>query len=1089
MNCRENSHLWNPAFLCLKYRTITFVLTILAVIYGIYAFYHLGRLSYPDFTIKKAMIVTHFPGASPKEMEELVTDVIEEAVQSIREIREITSQSQAGVSYVTVEILPTVREGELPQVWDFLRKKMRDIQGRLPYGCARPIVNDSFGDVYGIYYALTCNEEFARGKSQAQQLNWLKEQGRWLKKELLNIREAPDIARIDFYGVQKEVIHLEIPQSKLATQGIAPRRIMQELENQSLILDAGSVRIGNDFVRISPTGEFTTLESILNIVVSDSSGESVITLGDLVERDHLQRENQDPPTTLFRFNGRPAIAMGLSAKKDGNIVFMGEDIHEMLEELKTTQWPDGLELNVISNQAQEVTRTVNEFSVNLYKSLGIVMLLLFIFMGWRCGLILGFVLLLTILGTFIGMYFCGISLQIISLGALILALGMMVDNGIVILEEIIILRRQGFSQQLAAIKAVEKCQFPLLGATVIVILAFAAIGFAPDNIGEFCASLFQVVALALAMSWLTAVTILPFLCVYFLQEPKKEDGKAPNSALILSHVLPFFPFQWFSLILPLLPFRFRGPFWNSDWFFRMYRRIVETALKFRWGVLGMTGALLAVAVIGFTRIPSSFFGDSTRNQFYIDYYRAEGTAIEVTAEDTRKIEEFLLKTPGVQDTSTFIGSGSLRFVRNYEPHNPSSCFAQILITASDWREIPRIAGEVRKFIAENLPDGMPMVRCFREGPPVQYAVELQIRGREAEELRRLADVVKGTFCLTPETQELRDDWRQKVMALRPEIWEDAVKKAGFSRAEISRAVHTSLQGMTVGWFRLGEDNIPIQWRLPMAERTDVENLGSLQIYSSTLRSFLRLDQLAYNIANLEYEDPILHRVNRKPAITIQCNTNGIPASVLQKKFAEQLEKEKFQLPPGYEMEWRGEWEARRKGTVPLARNFPVCLLGMFLICVAMYNHLRQPTLIFLTVPFSVIGATLGLFLSGNTFDFLCIPGFLGLCGILIKNSIVLVTDTDHARRRKENSDWDAVVETAISRFRPVMLASGTTILAILPLLTDRFYGALAAVVVGGLFCGTLLILIVLPVLYAVAHGIEQEGKQKWKWFFPHKNPT
>ncbi|MDO4630456.1 MAG: efflux RND transporter permease subunit, partial [Planctomycetia bacterium] len=514
--------------------------------------------------------------------------------------------------------------------------------------------------------------------------------------------------------------------------------------------------------------------------------------------------------------------------------------------------------------------------------------------------------------------------------------------------------------------------------------------------------------------------------------------------------------------------------WYGDWYYHVYRWVVETALKFRWLTLGITSILLTVAVVGFLRIPSSFFGDSTRNQFYIDYYRAEGTAIEVTAEDVRNIEEFLLKTPGVQDTSAFIGSGSLRFVRNYEHHHPSSCFAQILVTVSDWREIPRIASDVRKFMAEKLPDGMPLMRYFREGPPVKYAVELQIRGREAKELHRLADVVKGVFSQIPETRELRDDWRQKVMVLRPEIREDAVKKAGFSRAEISRAVHTSLQGMTVGWFRLGEDNIPIQWRLPTAERTDVGNLGSLQIYSSTLRSFLRLDQLAYHIANLEYEDPILHRVNRKPTITVQCNAaDGVPASVLQKKLAEELEKGHFQLPPGYEMEWRGEWEACRKGTVPLVRNFPISLLGMFLICVAMYNHLRQPTLIFLTVPFSVIGAALGLFLSGNTFDFLCIPGFLGLCGMLIKNSIVLVTDTDHARRRQENTDWDAVVEAAVSRFRPVMLASGTTILAILPLLTDRFYGALAAVIIGGLFCATLMTLVVLPVLYAVFHGVKR----------------
>lgn len=1028
----------NPAAFCLKQKTITLSLVLLVILYGIYAYQHLGRLSYPDFTIKTAMITTHYPGASPAEVEELVTDVLEEAIQSMSEVQEITSQSQAGVSYITVEMLPTLKSKQLPQIWDFLRKKMADVQPKLPQGCAKPIVTDDFGDVYGIYYALTCTEAFAQGKTQAEQLRWLKEQGRWLKKELLNIREVRDIAKIDFYGIQQEVIYLEIPLTKLATRGVIPYRIMQELETQNVIVDAGDVRIGSDSVRISPTGEFVSLDSILNIVVSDSAGESVITLGDLVNKDRLFRETQEPPTTLFRFNGKPAIAMGISTKAGGNVVFMGSDLDRMLQNLRENQWPGGLELHIISDQAHSVTEAVDAFLVNLYESLGIVILLLMLFMGWRSGLLIGLVLLLTILGTFIIMFFCGITLQIISLGALIIALGMLVDNAIVVLEETLIAIQKGVPRQDAAIDAVGKSQFSLLGATLIAILAFAAIGFAPDNIGEFCASLFQVLAISLSMSWVTAVTVLPLLCVSFLPDPKEIKAD---------------PYDTF--------------------FYRVCRRIVELALDHRWLCLGVTLLLLVGSVEGFRHIPNSFFGNSNRNQFFIDYWRAEGTAIEVTAADTYQIETFLLTLPGVRNTSAFIGSGSLRYILSYEHRDPASCFSQILVTVDDWKKIPEISEKVRTFMTTRFPDAKPQVRYFREGPSVSYAVELEFRGRNAAQLHRLANRAREIFAQFPETIELRDDWRQKVMLLRPEIRDDFVKKAGLNRAQISQSIHTSLKGMTVGWYRIGEENIPIQWRLPALERADVGNLGDIQVYCSSLHHFLRLDQLAYHLTNLEYEDPILRRVDRKPAITVQCNAQGIPASVLRGKIIQALKEADFQLPPGCEMTWRGEYEASSKGTGPLARIFPVCLLGMFLICVALFNHLLQPVIIFLTIPLSMIGVTLGLLFTGHSFEFLCIPGFLGLTGMLIKNAIVLVSAADSARISGEFSAWDAVVSTSVSRVRPVILASGTTVLGIAPLLGDTFYGALSAVIVGGLLAATLLTLLILPILYASFHRIQR----------------
>lgn len=1054
----------NPASFCLQQKTITILLTVLAVFFGFYAYAHLGRLSYPDFTAKTAMITTRFPGASPAEVEELVTNVLEEALQSMNEVEKITSRSEAGVSYIRVEVFSSVRSRELPQIWDFLRKKMKDVQPQLPAGCAEPVINDDFGDVYGIYFALTCTESFARGKTQADQLRWLKEQGRWLKKELLNLNRVHDVARIDFYGIQPEVIYLEIPQAKLATQGILPFRIMQELENQNQLVDAGNVRVGNDSVRISPTGAFVSLENILGIMVSDSTGESVISLGDLVEKDHLVRETLEPPTTLFRFNGRPAIAMGISTKKGGNVVFMGDDISRLLQTLRRDQWPEGLEIHTISDQARNVTEAVDAFLMNLCESLGIVVVLLMIFMGWRSGLLIGAVLLLTILLTFLVMYLCGIALQIISLGALVIALGMLVDNAIVVLEESLLSVQRGVSRETSVLLAVKKNQFPLLGGTSIAILAFAAIGFVPDSIGEFCVSLFQVLAISLTMSWVTAVTVLPLLSVWFLPVPKTAPEKAQK-------------------ISP-------KPVYGS-FFYHVYRSGLSFALDHRWCVVGGTVLLLVLAFWAFGKIPGSFFGNSARNQFLINYWRVEGTAIELTDADTRKIEAFLLTLPGVKSTSAFVGSGSLRFILTYEYRVPASCFSQILVTVEDWRQIPEIAAQAREFMRQNFPNAAPQVRFFREGPDVAYSIELEFRGANADELRRLANQTKAIFAQFPETIELRDDWRQKVMVLRPELREDFVKKAGLSRAEIARAIHTSLKGMTIGWFRAGEENIPICWRLPAEERADVSRLGGIQIYCANLRTFLRLDQLAYHLTRLEYEDPILRRVNRKPAIKVQCNARGVPASVLRKRLEEAIQTADLKLPPGCEMTWRGEFEELNKGTKPIIRTFPLCLLGMFLICVGMFNRLLQPVLIFLTAPLCIIGGALGLWFTGHSFEFLCIPGFLGLSGILIRNAIILVGETDRTRGQNagkctqerdpekspvnpEKTDRDVLIGTAVSRFRPVMLASGTTILGILPLLDDAFYGALSAVLVGGLLVATLLTLVVLPVFYSLAHGIHEK---------------
>lgn len=1028
----------NPAQFCMKRKKVVAVAVGALFFYGLYAFEHLGRLSYPDFTIKTAMITTRYPGATPEEVEWQVTDLIEQTVQSMSEFDNVKSNSLAGISYVTVEMLPTLPSRELPQVWDNLRKKIRDMREQLPEGCGSPIVNDGFGDVYGIYYALTCRDTTLR---EADQLRFLKEQARWLKKELLDVDAIRDIAKIDFYGIRQEVIYLEIPQSRMAARRISPQKIALELSRQNQIVSSGHVRMGEDYVRITPTGEFRTLDNILETVLSDSEGRSILTLRDLIETKTIQREMLEPPTTLFRYNGKPAIAIGFATRPGGNVVFMGEDLNRKMAVLQATQWPENLEIGIIFDQAKKVTEAVHLFTLNLYESLGIVVGILMLFMGFASGLIVGLILLLTILGTFIVMYFCGITLQVISLGALIIALGMLVDNAIVVLETTLQNLRQGKTREEAAVQAVAKTQWPLLGATLIAILAFAAIGLAPDNIGEFCVSLFQVLAISLLLSWLTAVTVLPILCVWML--PARFSVSLPKDG------------------------------YNTP-FYRFYRQSLDFLLHHWQAVLVVVAIMTALSINGFGKIPELFFGDSTQNYCFIDYWRAEGTAIEVTAADTARLEAFLLQQPEVVNIASFIGSGSLRYILSYEHRDANSCFSQILIAVQDYRQLPALTARIQDFLRDHFPDAMPQVRFFREGPAVSYAIELEFRGKEAWILHQLADQAKKIFARYPATVELRDDWRQQVKVLRPAILQAVARRTGIDRAAISQAMEAALEGTLVGYFRNQEDLIPILWRLPARERSDVGNLGEIQVYSPTLGVFIPLEQIAESPIRLTSEDPILRRVNRKPAIQVQCNSRGMPASVLREKLARELEQA-LKLPPGYEMRWRGEYEAANKGKEPIARIFPFCLGGMFFICLSLFGHFRQPIIIFLTLPLAFIGVTGGLLWLGRPFEFLCIPGFLGLSGMLIKNAIILVEDTDRVRAAGV-PDYQAVLDVAVRRMRPVVLASGTTILGMAPLLGDVFYGGLAATMVGGLLVGTGLTLVVLPIFYILAFRIKLTEK-------------
>ena len=647
----------------LKNRVVIVFATILMIIAGIVSYINIGRLADPTFKIKIALIATPYPGASPKEVENEVSDVLEEAVQELSELDYVESVSQEGLSLVYVNLKDTVGPDQIQQVWDKLRRKINDARSKLPPGCLAPIVNDDFGDVYGIYFAITGDK-----CSYAE----LKDYSEFLKKKLLLVN---DVAKIDLWGLQEENIFIEINRAKIANLGIEPSQIQGVINSQNLVEPAGKIKVGSEYIRFQPTGNLVTEDVIGELLLSNAEGK-LIRIKDVAK---ITRGYAFPPSKILRYNGQKAIGLGISVEAGGNVVNMGKAVKQCLADFKDTL-PEGMSINIINFQADRVTKALDVFVENLIEAIVIVIVLLLIFMGFRAGVIMGVVLLLTILGTFIGMYIKEIELQKMSLGALVIALGMLVDNAIVVADGFMIKRQLGLPREQAAIETVNETQWPLLGATLIAILAFTAIGFSPGNTGEFCRSLFWVMAISLFLSWILAITITPLLCIWFLPEPKNQEA---------------------------MPFQSKP--------YKLYRRFLHFCIYNRFKTILVLVAMVAAAIYGFTHIPPAFFNVSGRNQFYIDYWRPESTHISETSNDVKKIEDFIRKQENVKCVTSFIGEGSLRYLLSYNYQSPNSSYAQLLIETESLEVIPKLIDKTILSSKRSFLILMPKQDVFRKG--------------------------------------------------------------------------------------------------------------------------------------------------------------------------------------------------------------------------------------------------------------------------------------------------------------------------------------------------------------------------------------
>ena len=1014
----------NSAELAIQKKTVTLVLCAVIIGGGILAYENLGRLEDPEFTIKSAVVTTAYPGATPMEVAQEVTDEIETAIQQLPQLKRVTSISKAGLSIITVEIKDNYDKHTLPQVWDELRRKVRDVQPKLPPGVLSPVVNDDFGDVYGILLAVA---------GEGYTYEELKEYVEFLRRELLLVK---DVSKIELWGLREESVFVEISRSRMAQLGIGMDTIYSTLEEQNLVASAGSVKVGPEYLRINPTGSFASVQDIADLQIRDPSSDRLIYLRDVAT---ITRDYMTPPDKILRYNGKPALSVGVSIIPGGNVVKLGEAVKKRLAELEA-RTPVGIELGVINFQSDDVSKAVNGFIVNFLEAVAIVVAVLLIFMGIQSGLLIGAVLVLTILGSFIVMNIMGINLQRVSLGALIIALGMLVDNAIVVTEGMLIRIQGSIDRIKAAREVVGQTMIPLLGATVIAVLTFAAIGVSEDATGEYLGSLFQVMLISLMLSWLIAITVTPMFCTMFLKGSKVVTGRAQKD-----------PYQ--GII------------------FLVYRKFLRLSIRRRWVTVIVMVVLLGAVVSSFGLLKDSFFPESTRPQFKLHYWLPAGTDIRQTSQDLAEIEKHLLTNMRVTSTASYIGGGATRFMLIFDPETSmDKGYGLMLISVRDYRDIESMIPELMHYLTENFPDAQPITEEFKFGPP-GGAVRVRFSGPNPVVLRQLSNQVQAIMRTDSNAYAIRDDWRQKVKVIRPHYSDTQARLAGISRSMLSSTLEMSFTGSRIGVYREGDKLLPIIVRQPESERIDVNNINDLQIWSPVTRKAVPVYQIV-SAFETEWEDSLVHRRNRKLTITASCEPAfGVLASTVFENVRSKIEA--IDLPAGYEREWGGEYEDSMEAQEKLSRSMPITFLIMVLIVIMLFNNLRQSLIIWLTVPLAIIGVMLGLLTFDLPFDFMALLGFISLVGMVIKNSIVLIDEIN--REIKEGkAPFFAIIDSAVSRMRPVTMAAITTVLGMTPLLQDIFFRSMAVTIMFGLSFATLLTLIVVPVLYAIFFRVRYE---------------
>ncbi|WP_428820304.1 efflux RND transporter permease subunit [Microbulbifer sp. MCCC 1A16149] len=1002
----------------LQNRPLVLYAMLLISILGAVSYTQLGQSEDPPFTFKVMVVNTLWPGASAEEVSRQITERVEKKLMETGDYERITSFSRPGQSQVMFVARDSMRSKDIPDLWYQVRKKVGDIRHTLPPDIQGPFFNDEFGTTYGNIYALTGNGfDYALMKDYADRLQ-------------LALQRVEDVGKVELLGLQDERIWIEISNTKLASLGIPMSAVQAALQGQNSVADAGFVEASSDRVRIRVSGQFRTVEEIRDFPIR--AGERTQRLDDIAE---IHRGFSDPPQPRVRFMGEDAIGIAVSMKKGGDILALGKNLDATFAELQQ-DLPVGLTLSKVSDQPAAVEQGVGEFLKVLAEALVIVMLVSFFSLGVRTGLVVALSIPLVLAMTFALMNYFGIGLHKISLGALVLALGLMVDDAIIAVEMMAIKMEQGLSRLKAAGFAWTSTAFPMLTGTLITAAGFLPIATAQSGTGEYTRSIFQVVTLALLASWVAAVVFVPYLGARLLPAPAAAGSGSGEHAEHDPYDKPFY---------------------------RRFRKVVDWCLRYRKTVLLATVVIFVGAIALFRFVPQQFFPSSARLELMVDLKLNEGASLTATSEQVARLETLLAQHPKVENYVAYVGTGSPRFYLPLDQQLPAASFAQFVVLTRSVEEREQVRSWLISTLHEQFPSVRTRISRLENGPPVGYPVQFRVSGEHITEVREIARNVAEKVRTNSAVANVHLDWEEPSKVVRLHVEQARARALGVSSTELSRALEGSLSGTTVGQFREDNELIGVQVRGGEHERHALHQLGNLAVQTSSARS-VPLNQ----VATLEYgfEEGVIWHRNRLPTVTVRADIYGkqLPATVVNDIWP-QLEQIRTELPPGYLLEIGGSVEESARGQQSVNAGMPLFLLVVFTLLMLQLRRFSLATMVFLTAPLGIIGVTLFLLVFNKPFGFVAMLGTIALAGMIMRNSVILVDqiEQDIAQGR---SQWDAIVESTVRRFRPIVLTGLTAVLAMIPLSRSDFFGPMAVAIMGGLIVATALTLLFLPALYA-----------------------
>ena len=999
-------------------KVIYFFLAVL-LIGGVFSFGKLGKKEDAPFVIKSAVIMTRYPGAEPAEVERLITEPISREIQSMSGVYKIKSESMYGISKITFELLPSLPASSIPQKWDELRRKVLNIQPQLPSGSSVPTVSDDFGDVFGIYYGLTADDGFS-----------YEEMRNWAERIKTQVVTADGVMKVALFGTQTEVVNISISVNKLAGMGIDPKQLAGLLQSQNQIINTGEITAGEQQLRVVANGMYTTVDDIRNQVITTRAGQ--VKLGDIAV---IEKGYMDPPGTIMRVNGKRAIGIGVSTDPQRDVVLTGEMVDKKLAELLPLM-PVGLNLeslyleNVIAKEAN------NGFIINLIESILIVIVIIMLVMGMRAGVLIGTSLVFSIGGTLLIMSFMGVGLNRTSLAGFIIAMGMLVDNAIVVTDNAQIAIARGVDRRKALIDGATGPQWGLLGATFIAICSFLPLYLAPSSVAEIVKPLFVVLAISLGLSWVLALTQTTVFGNFILKSKAKNAGKDP----------------------------YDKPFYHK------FEKILSVLIRRKIVTLGSMIVLFVVSLVVMGMMPQNFFPSLDKPYFRADVFYPDGYSINDVVKEMKSVEEHLAKQPEVKKVSITFGSTPLRYYLASTSVGPKPNFANVLVELNDSKYTKEYEEKFDVYMKANFPNAITRTSLFKLSPAVDAAIEIGFIGPNVDTLVALTNQALEIMHRNPDLINIRNSWGNKIPIWKPIYSPERAQPLGVSRQGMAQSIQIGTNGMTLGEFRQGDQVLPILLKgNSVADSFRINDLRTLPVFGNGPET-TSLEQVVSEF-DFRYRFSNVKDYNRQLVMMAQCDPRrGVNAIAAFNQIWSQVQKE-IKIPEGYTLKYFGEQESQVESNEALAKNLPLTFFLMFTTLLLLFKTYRKPTVILLMLPLIFIGIVLGLLLLGKSFDFFAILGLLGLIGMNIKNAIVLVDQID-IENQSGLDPRKAVIKATISRIVPVAMASGTTILGMLPLLFDAMFGGMAATIMGGLLVASALTLFVLPVAYCAIHRIK-----------------